>query len=225
MMLFTMRVSILDEPGALGALATALGRAGSNIVTLDVVEYRDGIAVDDLCVEVKDEATLSDGLRRAAEDVRGAVVEAIKPLRAHQRTSPMHLAASVAGASPSDSLAVLIEGLPDAMWASWAVALRSGSPPHVMAASAGAPSMSNIDTPWLPLETPRALAPAPWMPPAWCMGRMSYEIAAAPLEDPENALLIARRHGPRFRPAELDQLGLLARIYESSSPKTTASLV
>lgn len=220
-MLFAMRVSMSDQPGALGALASALGRVGVNIVTLDVVDHRDGIAVDDLCVDAGDEAALSEGLRRTAEEVRGAVVEAIKPLREPQTTSPMHLAAAVAEATPGDALETLIEGLPNAMWASWAVAIKKGLPPDVLHAGQGAPSMSNVETPWLPLDAPRALASAPWMPPAWRMGRMSYEIAAAPLGDSETALLVARKHGPRFRPSEVEQLGLLTRVLITKTPDLT----
>lgn len=210
--MFAMRVSMSDQPGALGALASALGRDGVNIVTLDVVEHRDGVAVDDLCVDVRDQAAMSEGLRRTAEEVRGAVVEAIKPLREARRSSPMHLAAEISESTSEDSLRTLIDRVPDAMWASWAVAIKKGSPTHVLCASSAAPSMSNVETPWLPLDSPRTLASAPWMPPAWCMGRMSYEVAAAPLRDPDTALLIARKHGPRFRPSEVEQLGLLTRI-------------
>lgn len=136
----------------------------------------------------------------------------------------MHLAASIAETSLDDSLSMLIEGLPEAMWTSWAVVLRNGSTPHVLAASSGSPSMTNVETPWLPLEAPRAFAPAPWMPPAWRMGQMSYEVAAAPLYGPENALLIARKHGPRFRSSELEQLGLLTRVFEAVSRKAASAL-
>lgn len=219
-MLFAMRVSMSDQPGALGALASALGKDGVNILTLDVVHHGDGVAVDDLCIETLDEQIMSEGLRRTAEEVPGAVVEAIKPLRTPRTASPMHLAATIAEAAPEEALETLNEGIPDAMWASWAVTIKKGSPPDVLCASPGAPSMSNVETPWLPLSGARALAPAPWMPPAWCMGRMSYEIAAAPLGDPHTALLVARKHGPKFRPSEVEQLGLLTRILSSKSRDT-----
>lgn len=216
-MLFSMRVSMMDEPGALGALASTLGRANANIVTLDVVDRTGGVAVDDLCIEVEDGIALAEGLRRTAEEVRGAVVEAVRPLGAPRITTPMHLAASIAEAAPDLRLEMLLAGLPDAMWASWAVALVKGSPPEVLESSLGAPSMTNVETPWLPLDAPRALAPAPWMPPAWRMGRMSYEMAVAPLESPDRALMIARKFGPAFRPSELEQLGLLARVFSRLS--------
>src|SRR5688572_21507958 len=74
-MLYTLRVSLPDQPGVLGALALALGRRGVNIVTLDVIERTDGIAVDDLMVEAPEGTT--EALRHAAEAVPSAFVEAI----------------------------------------------------------------------------------------------------------------------------------------------------
>ncbi|MEA2435435.1 MAG: hypothetical protein QOG54_2892 [Actinomycetota bacterium] len=214
-MLFSMRVSLRDKPGVLGSLASALGRMGANIVTLDVIDRGNGEAVDDLTVEVPDGGTLAEALRRAAEEVPGAVVEAVRPIpHIHSSSSAMELGAAIVEAGPSRALQTLTDGMPGALWASWAVALSPGSPPEVLAASASAPSMSNVETPWLPLDRSRRLAPAPWMPAAWCMGRMSYEIAAAPLNRTDGAILVARRFGPRFRPTEVDQLGLLTRVLE-----------
>lgn len=192
-------------------MALALGRSGVNIVTLDVIEREDGIAVDDLCVEAP--GGTSEALRHAAETVTSAVVEAIRPLdKEPGDLTAMALASSLAEASPGDSLERLVDGIPSALWASWCVALRAGAPPEVIAASPTAPSMSNVSTPWLPLDAPRRFRPSYWMPPAWRMGRMSYEVAAVPLPPADEALLIARRYGPRFRGAELRDLAHLTRI-------------
>lgn len=210
-MLFAMRVSLPDQPGVLGSLALALGRGGANIVSLDVIERADGIAVDDICVEAPEDA--AEALRHTAEIVPSAVVEAIRRVdRGPRSSSPMSLAAALAEAGPDRALTHLVDGLPDAMWVSWCVAMRAGAPPEVMVASRTAPSMSNVSTPWIPLDGPRRFNPSPWMPPAWCMGRMSYEVAALPLTRSDEALLVARKHGPRFRRSELRDLGDLVRI-------------
>ena len=214
-MFFAMRVSLPDQPGVLGALAMALGRGGANIVTLDVIERRDGIAVDDLVVEAKDSA--SEALRHAAEIVPSASVEAIRPLdRGPQIHSPMELAATLAEADAGRAIEALVVGIPDAMWISWCVLIRAGAPPETVAASESAPSMKNVSTPWMPIETPRRFSPSPWMPPAWCMGRMSYEVAAIPFGRADEALLVARKFGPRFRTSELRDLAILARIARRS---------
>jgi hypothetical protein len=49
------------------------------------------------------------------------------------------------------------------------------------------------------------------------MGKMSYELAAIPLARANEALLVARRHGPRFRGSELRDLAVLGRIATGSS--------
>ena len=225
-MLFAMRISLLDQPGMLGAIATSLSRGGANIMSLDVIDREDGIAVDDLCIEAPD--GLTEALRLAAEQVPGAVVEAVRPLEAFRDVpSPMELAAILAETTGSVALDMLVDGLPGAMWASWCVALAAGaggraSAPEVLAASIGAPSLSNVTTPWLPLEQPRRFDPAPWMPPAWKMGRMGYAVAAAPLSQPDEALLIARKYGPRWRPSELRQLGLLSRMATAAGARSIA---
>jgi len=49
---FLLRVILPDKPGSLGAVATALGNAGADILGVDVVERADGHAIDDLAVEL-----------------------------------------------------------------------------------------------------------------------------------------------------------------------------
>ena len=51
-MSFLLRVILPDKPGSLGAVATALGNAGADILGVDVVERADGHAIDDLAVEL-----------------------------------------------------------------------------------------------------------------------------------------------------------------------------
>lgn len=210
-MLFAMRISLLDEPGSLGAVATALSHAGANVVTLDVIDRGSGLAVDDICVEAADDS--AETLRHAVEWVPGAIVEAMRPVEsAPDILEPMRLAAELSRGTPDQAIERLVEGLPAAMWASWSAAVEAGSPqPRVLAASRGAPSLTNVDTPWLPLEGPRHLPGAMWMPPAWRMGP-GFEVAAAPLSRPNEAVMLVRRRAPRFRPSELRELGFLAQI-------------
>src|SRR5450755_844192 len=57
--LYLLRVSVPDRPGALGALASEIGRAGGDITAVDVVERSDTAAVDDILVEAADHTTAS----------------------------------------------------------------------------------------------------------------------------------------------------------------------
>jgi hypothetical protein len=48
-----LRCTVPDRPGALAALAGAVGEAGGDIQAVEVVETADGIAVDDLVVVIE----------------------------------------------------------------------------------------------------------------------------------------------------------------------------
>ncbi|MPZ71489.1 MAG: ACT domain-containing protein [Actinobacteria bacterium] len=211
-MYFSLRISLPDRPGMLGAMATALSDGGANIVALDVIDREEGEAIDDLIVEAP--GGLAEALRRSAEDVPGVIVEAIQPMDAwRDPVTPMELAAELVEGEPGQVIGKLVTGLPVALWSTWAFVLRAGYPiPGVLAATPGAPSLDNVDTPWMPIDSPRRFAHAMWMPPAWRMGRLGYQAAAAPLGDQDTALLLVRRIGPRFRPSELRQVGLIARL-------------
>ena len=77
-MSFLLRVVLPDKPGSLGAVATALGAAGADILGVDVVERTNGHAVDDLAVELPP-GRPPDVLVTAAESVPGVEVESLRP--------------------------------------------------------------------------------------------------------------------------------------------------
>lgn len=222
-MLFSIRLCLPDRPGTLGAVATAFGQGGANILTLDIVESG-GVAVDDLVVEAPE--GMQEALRRASEAVPGLVVEELRPLEAFQDyMSPLELAASLAEAA-QPAVTTLIERLPEALRADWCIVLtRQDRVIKVLGSGLGAPSLMEVDAPWLPLEAPTRLPPADWMPSSWTIGPASregqgkFELAAAPLFDSLTAVLIGRRKGPQFRKSELEQLGLLARVAAVSAER------
>ncbi|MGH8907350.1 MAG: ACT domain-containing protein [Egibacteraceae bacterium] len=71
-----LRCAVPDRPGALAALAGAIGSAGGDIEAVDVVESEDGTALDDLFVRVSG----PEGLRAVVENVRA--VEGVKLIHA-----------------------------------------------------------------------------------------------------------------------------------------------
>jgi len=75
---YLLRVVLPDRPGMLGALATALGEVGGDILSLDVVERGPDGAVDDLVVALPP-GGLADRLITSAQSVPGVVVEALRP--------------------------------------------------------------------------------------------------------------------------------------------------
>lgn len=180
--------------------------------------------MDDLTVDLP--TGRPEVLRAAVEEVPGVGAEGIRPTESVRAPllAPLELPAALAQTEPSSVLKRLIEGLPKALFANWSWAFHGyDGRPTVIAASVGAPSLSNIETPWLPLEDARRLAPAQWMPPAWRMGPGS-EAAAASLHGSFSAVLVVRRNGPRFTTTELLQLTLLAQIVSTAKSTSTVPI-
>jgi hypothetical protein len=105
-----------------------------------------------------------------------------------------------------------VSGAPRIFRAGWAVVVRYDERgPLVEAASPAAPDLGDVDLPFLPLARAKVLDPtARWVPPDW--GALGTELAAAPLGDPDRAVLVGRPGGPAWRPAELLRLAHLAGI-------------
>jgi hypothetical protein len=195
----------------LGALATALGKADADILSVDVVERVSGIAVDDLVVELPS-GRLPDVLITAAESVPGVEVDAVRPyagvLDTHRE---LELIEQVA-ADTVNGLGVFVEGVPRIIRAGWAVALtKTDGEPRRLAASSAAPESRAADLPWWPLQRGTILdGEDSWVPEPW--RELGTELAATPLGDPERVLLVGRPGGPMFRAAEVARLTHLAGI-------------
>ncbi len=208
-MRFALRLSLPDRRGALSAVASAIGKAGANIVSLDVVGSVDGMAVDDVTVESEVEADL---LRRAIEAVPSVIVEAIRETTGDRDpAAPLGLATRMVQAGQG-AVPLLVEGVIDALWVSWSiVVVGSFTGPQVLHTAGEVPEIEGLETPWLPLEQLRRLNRAPWMPESW-QSVKDLEVVAVPLSQRTSALLVGRTEGPRFLDSELSQLQRLATI-------------
>lgn len=209
-MSFLIRVQLPDSPGSLGAVATALGEIGADILSVDVVERGGGIAVDDMVVELPS-GNLPDALITAAESVEGVIVDAVRPyagvLDTHRE---LELVEEIA-ATPRRGLELLAEGVPRIVRAGWALVVGHGNGVQRLAASGAAPEAAIDDLPWLPLERATVLdAEDAWIPATW--RELGTELAATPLGKPDRALLVGRPGGPMFRAAEVARLAHLAGI-------------
>ena len=210
-MSFLIRVQLPDRPGTLGAVATALGEIGADILSVDVVERAPGLAIDDLVVELPS-GRLPDALITAAESIEGVEVDAVRPyagvLNTHRE---LELVEEIA-ARPSQGLEIFAEGVPRIVRAGWALVItHDGDGVHRLAASTAAPETRMVAVPWMPL--PRAVildGEEDWVPETW--QELGTELAATPLGKPERVLLVGRPGGPMFRAAELARLAHLAGI-------------
>jgi hypothetical protein len=209
---YLLRIVLPDRPGALGAVATALGHVGADILSLDVIERGRGCAIDDLVVELPPDK-LADSLVSAAVTVDGVRVESIRPYAGQiDPHRELELLDNLA-AKPHESLAVLADGVARVFRAGWAVVL---GPPvsgqaSVLAAGNSAPEVETLAVPWWPPRPARVLdVDVAWAPADW--DRLGMELAVAPLSD--GALLVGRPT-LRWLPSELVRLQHLAAIAAS----------
>ncbi len=205
-MSYLLRVVLPDRPGMLGAVATALGHAGADIVSLDVVERGPEGAVDDLLVQLP-QGGLADVLITAACSVPGVTVESLRPyLGADDLHRDLELVDELA-AAPQEALELLVHLAPGVFRAGWALLVTPGG---VTAHSPGAPEVDEAVVPLLPLAGPRDVTSDGWVPPRW--HDLGIALAAAPVGSPEVAVLVGRPGGPRWRQSEVLRLAHLAGI-------------
>ena len=70
---FLLRVELPDVRGSLGRVATAIGMAGGDIEAIEIVEKRNGVALDDVLLEVA-EGTMPDSIVSACSAIDGVKV-------------------------------------------------------------------------------------------------------------------------------------------------------
>ena len=212
---FLLRLVLPDRPGALGAVASALGGVGADILSVDVIERSPGSAVDDFVVELPSDK-LADSLVSAAATVPGVQVESIRPyagqIDPHRELELLDGLAQ----DPDSALQLLADGVARVFRAGWALVL---APPvagqaRVLARGGAAPELTSVSAPWWP---PAPTRPVPndddWVPSDW--QRLGTELAVTPLGD--SALLIGRP-ALRWLPSELVRLQHLAAIAATVTP-------
>jgi ACT domain len=210
---YLLRLVVPDRPGILGAVATALGAAGIDIVSVDVLERGGGVAVDDVVVDLPRER-LPDSLITAVRAVPGVEVEALRPFAGPLDTHrELELLESLAR-TPEDTAAKLLAAeLPRVFHSGWAVVLSAIDDGgwEVAAASEAAPAFEGVQVPWMPLPGPRLLpSEDDWLPERW--REMAIEMMAAPYGGPGCAVVLGRSGGPAYRRSELLRLAHLTGI-------------
>jgi hypothetical protein len=209
---YLLRLVVPDRPGTLGAVATALGAAGADIVSLDVLERAEGFAVDDVVVDLPP-GRLPDSLITAAGTVPGVTVESLRPFSGALDTHrELDLLDELARAAEGTTAKLLAAELPRVFHCGWAVVLDcAGSAWEVVAASEAAPGFDGVALPWMPLSVPRLLpSEDDWLPERW--REMAIEMMAAPYGGEACAVVLGRSGGPAFRRSELLRLAHLTGI-------------
>jgi hypothetical protein len=210
-MSYVLRVVLPDRPGSLGAVATALGQIGADILAMDVVERAVGHAVDDIVVDIPP-GRQPDALITAAESVYGVRVESVRPdpgvVDSHREWELVEAPAS----DPKHAMKILAGRLPKVLRAGWAIVVRvENDKVELIAGGGGVPRLDGIRPGWAPVNKPAVLDPeASWVPADW--KTLGTEMAVAPLGSPDVAVLVGRPGGPAIRDSELARLTHLAGL-------------
>src|SRR4051794_32328990 len=137
---YNLRATMPDRPGALGAVAAALGRTGADIVSISVVERDRFDAVDDITFELP-ETVLIDEVYAALHSVSGIWIESLHPeVCAAGLTRATAVLAEVASAPAEQMPMALVEALPDVLGATWAAVWPGSGRRSPIVSSAFAPA-------------------------------------------------------------------------------------
>ncbi len=211
-MSYVLRVVLPDKPGSLGAVASALGRVGADILAMDIVERSYETAVDDIVVELPS-GKQPDVLITAAETVPGVRVESVRPdpgVADHHRE--WELVEAIA-AQPTRAIETLARMLPKVLRAGWVIVVRVGEDKeiHLLAGGGGVPNLTGVTPGWAPVNEAAALDPeAYWVPEDW--KTIGTELAVAPIGSADLAVMVGRPGGPALRDSEIARLGHLAGL-------------
>jgi len=204
---FVIRVWMPDRPGALGALASRIGAVGGDVTGIDILERGAGRAIDELVVELPDEA-LIDLLVAEIHQVDGVDIETLRPVdeALHDpRVDALETAAILVGAPTTEAaIEELCTHAVRTVGANWGV---------VIDLTGGTVVAEVGDCP-----------PAPWIA-AFVAGSQSSarvvdgeigpsDVVWAPLPSANRALVMGR-NGEAFRARERRQAAALARIVDT----------
>jgi hypothetical protein len=108
-----MRIWLPDAPGVLGAVAAEIGAVNGNVVGLDVLEREAGVAIDELVVELPDEAGAVDAVCRGVRNVPGVGVEEVTELFTEapdREDTVLNAATAIVEATTADATVAALTG-------------------------------------------------------------------------------------------------------------------
>jgi hypothetical protein len=210
-MAYLLRVELPDVPGTLGAVATAFGHVGADILAMDVVERSSGRAVDDIVVDLPT-GRAPDLLITAGESVPGVHVESVRPDPGVASARREWELVEAMAAAPHLARQALAAMLPEVLRVGWAavVSLPAGGGPDVLAGGGGVPDLARVDLPKSKMDRPGVIdTEADWVPESW--QAVDTHLAVAPL-GPDEYVLVGRPGGPVMRTVEIARLAHLAGL-------------
>jgi len=188
---YLIRVELADVPGSLGRVASAIGEAGGDIEAIEIVEKRDGFAVDDVLLEIPP-GTMPDSVVSACSQLDGVTVLWVNRYAAGGNLFLDLEVVEALTEDPGTAMDRLVELLPVAFRVDWAARVRprpGSDDVEIIRATEAAPAS---------IELPVITAPVRLADHA-----TNVEVAV-PFGD--DVVVLARRGGPEFLDSELARL-------------------
>lgn len=206
--MFLMRVSMPDRPGALGAVASAVGLVGCDIKSIEIVETREGHGIDDFMLDIPS-GVLPDTVVSACQEVSG--VDVLWISRHHDNGTLQSDLETLEQMTrdPEHAAEVLVDSAPSVFHCQWGVLVdRADRPTTITYATAMAP---DLDAEVLGALGDLTSSGSVDMPPGWVPAWSESALAWAPVGD-GRAILVGRTGGPDWLPSEQARLRHLAAL-------------
>ena len=201
---YVARLWLPDIPGTLGLVAAAIGRAGGDVIGIEILERGAGMAIDELLIELADPQRVESLITEVA-GVPGVNVEdvhQVDPDRQDQSILALDVAARIVEAPGNDRLPTACSLIRSMLEAEWCTAIGRDTPDVAVG--------TIPDPAWLRafLDGIRHLD-----------GEASFEhtpgdVAWAPMR--QGGFIVCGRQHRAFRSRERQHLALIVRIVDSS---------
>ncbi len=203
--MFLLRVQVPELPGALGRVATAIGQAGADIRSLEIIEHGPGIAIDDFIIDLPPQ-TLPETLVASCQSVEEVhVVWLSHSSKEWMTASDTETIAAMTADREGAGLILTRQGA-SLFHSSWAVLTTLDH--QVIQASDFAPDIA--EAAWS-LIGDLTTAHTVDLPDEWLPEWGETLLAVAPV-GAHRAILLGRQGGPAWLTSELNRLGHLAAL-------------
>lgn len=206
-MSYLLRVELPDVPGSLGRLASAIGSAGGNIDAIEIVERRDGKAVDDVFLAAN-QGVMPDSIVSACTQLDGVEVLWISRYGAGTNLTRDLEVVEAMTSEPELARNTLVDLVPATFVVDWAMRVqREGDGGKVLHGSPAAPVEVPEGISWpVDFQRGRRIAVpehlADWLVAGCSIGS-------------DEMIVMARRGGPEIIDSEIARLSHLAALAES----------
>jgi len=202
-----LRISLLDRPGALGAVATALGEAGADIHAMEVVERAGGYVVEDFLVRLSPDR-LIDFIVAACHKIPDVSVDWVSRYPSDGNLQSDLETLESMTKDPRLATEILLAASPVVFRAHWALLISVSPPPTVMLGTVMAPELDSQGVAQLgPFDTIHPVE----LHDGWLPGWSGATAAVTPLAQ-GHALVVGRQGGPPFLNSELARIGHIAAL-------------